>query len=35
MKRAFIVGGKRTPIGCFGGIFQSLSAIQLASYPLK
>ena len=35
MRKAFIVCGKRTPIGSFGGYFQSIQATDLASFPLK
>ena len=35
MKKAFIVGGKRTPIGSLLGGLQSMTATQLASVSLK
>lgn len=35
MKKVVIVGGKRTPIGSFGGILASFSAAQLGSFAIK
>jgi acetyl-CoA C-acetyltransferase len=35
MKEVFIVAAKRTPIGCFGGVFANTSAIELGAHAVK
>ncbi len=35
MKEAYIISAVRTPMGSFGGVFKSLSAIQLGSAAIK
>jgi acetyl-CoA C-acetyltransferase len=35
MKEVYIVAAKRTPIGCFGGVFANTSAVELGAHAVK